>query len=107
MLTCTALNKGLIYTKYLKYTNNIYKLFKYLFDNYYKDSRRPTKRQLTNIWFYLNEYDKIKYNLKATKDSYTLFIKKYYSIEINEFCSTQNYIEGNNAAPLPILISGT
>lgn len=62
-----------------------YKLFKYLFDNYYKDSRKPTKRQLTNIWFYLNEYDKIKYNLKATKDSYKLFIKKYYGIEIKNF----------------------
>lgn len=62
-----------------------YKLFKYLFDNYYKDSRKPTKRQLTNIWFYMNEYDKIKYNLKATKDSYKLFIKNHYDIEIKNF----------------------
>ncbi|MCI2228983.1 hypothetical protein MC378_07375 [Polaribacter sp. MSW13] len=62
-----------------------FKLFKYLFDNYYQDSQKPTKRQLTNIWFYLNEYDKIKYNLKATKDSYKDFIKRNYKIELKNF----------------------
>lgn len=63
-----------------------YKLFKYLFDNYYT----KTKRQLTNIWFYLNEYDPIKYNLKATKDEYIIFIKTNYSISITNFDKAQH-----------------
>ena len=55
-----------------------YELFKYLYDNYYKD----TKRQLTNIWFYLKENDAKKYTFNATKDIYKDFIFKNYSIEI-------------------------
>ncbi|MGK0414598.1 MAG: hypothetical protein ACJA1B_002825 [Polaribacter sp.] len=62
-----------------------YELFKYLFDNYYK----KTKRQLTNIWFYLNEYDPINYNLKATKDDYIIFIKKSHEIKITNFDKAQ------------------
>lgn len=58
-----------------------YKLFKYLFDNYYTG----TKRQLTNIWFYLKEIDQVKYNLKATKNKYKDFIKQEYKIEIKNF----------------------
>ncbi|MFB9058037.1 hypothetical protein ACFFU9_14930 [Mariniflexile ostreae] len=58
-----------------------YNLFKYLFDNFYKNK----KRQLTNIWFFLNEHDPMKYTLKATKDSYKDFIFKYHSIEIKNF----------------------
>ena len=58
-----------------------YRLFQYLFDNYYTS----TKRQITNIWFFLSEYDKIKYNLKATKDKYKEFIYRNYNISIKNF----------------------
>lgn len=56
-----------------------YKLFKYLVDNYYKG----TKRQLTNIWFYLKENN--NYLLIATKNEYKMFIKENYGIEIKNF----------------------
>jgi hypothetical protein len=58
-----------------------YDLFKYLWDNYYTS----TKRQITNIWFFLNEYDKVNYNLKATKEKYTEFILKNYNIQLKNF----------------------
>jgi hypothetical protein len=63
------------------WSSDCYNLFKYLLDNYYTS----TKRQLTNIWFFLNEYDKIKYNLKGTKDNYRDFIEKNYNISIKNF----------------------
>ena len=40
-----------------------YNLFKYLWDNYHTS----TKRQITNIWFFLNEYDKIDYRVHFQK----------------------------------------
>jgi hypothetical protein len=58
-----------------------YNLFQYLWDNYYTS----TKREITNIWFFLYEYDKIKYNLKATKGKYTDFICENYDIELKNF----------------------
>ena len=58
-----------------------YNLFKYLWDNYHTS----TKRQITNIWFFLNEYDKVNYNLKATKEKYTEFILKNYNIQLKNF----------------------
>lgn len=60
-----------------------YGLFKYLFDHYYKGS----KRQLTNIWFYLKEDDRnSKYIFSATKDLYKEFIfQNYHSINITNF----------------------
>jgi hypothetical protein len=68
------------------WSSECYKLFKYLFDNYFDNK---TKRQLTNIWFYLNEYDQVKYNFKATKDKYKDFIKKNYNIKITNFEKAQ------------------
>ena len=50
-----------------------FELFKYLFDNYYNGS----KRQLTNIWYYLKEYNSQQYILKATKEKYKEFIMNY------------------------------
>lgn len=58
-----------------------YNLFKYLFDNYYISKNR----QLTNIWFFLNEYDPVRYNLKATKEKYSEFIQENYNIKITNF----------------------
>ena len=62
-----------------------YDLFKYLWDNYHTS----TKRQITNIWFFLNEYDKIDYNLKSTKEKYTEFIFKNYDIELKNVADQQ------------------
>lgn len=58
-----------------------FELFKYLYDCYYK----KTKRQLTNIWFYLKEHKSETYVLKATKDEYIEFILKSYQIQITNF----------------------
>jgi hypothetical protein len=58
-----------------------FELFKYIYDEYYKG----TKRQLTNIWFYLKEYQSNKYNLKATKEQYEIFILENYQIKITNF----------------------
>lgn len=62
-----------------------FNLFKYLKDNYHTKS----KRQITNIWFFLKEYKPSQYNLKATKDKYKEFIIKNYSIEISNFDKAQ------------------
>lgn len=59
-----------------------YELFKYLFENYYKGRK---KRELTNIWFFLNEYEPENYVLKATKDEYKTFIKTGYNINLKNF----------------------
>lgn len=59
-----------------------YELFKYLFDNYYKGKK---KRELTNIWFFLNEYNPEVYVLKATKDEYKAFVKQSYQVELKNF----------------------
>lgn len=59
-----------------------YELFKYLFDNYYKNSK---KRRLTNIWFFLKEYDPENYALIATKDEYKYFLLTSYDISITNF----------------------
>lgn len=58
-----------------------YDLFKYLFDNYFTKS----KKQITNIWFYLTNDSDVIYKCKLTKDEYTLFIKNNYEIEITNF----------------------
>lgn len=58
------------------WSEDCYKLFKYLYDNYY-DMGKRTKRKLINIWFYLSENNPNKYNFKATKDNYKKFIKNY------------------------------
>ncbi|HSD06518.1 hypothetical protein [Flavobacterium sp.] len=63
------------------WNNDCFELFKYLFDEYYKG----TIRQITNIWFYLKEYNSKRYKLYATKDSYKFFIKDNYKIEIKNF----------------------
>jgi hypothetical protein len=67
------------------WNNDCFELFKYLFDCYYIS----TKRQLTNIWFYLKENGNIKYNLKATKDQYVNFISENYQKEITNFDKAQ------------------
>lgn len=55
-----------------------YDLFKYLFENYYTN----TKRQLTNIWFFLAQNRNDTYKFYATKDAYKAFILEWYAIEI-------------------------
>jgi len=60
------------------WNSECFDLFKYLFDEYHKG----TNRQLTNIWFYLKEYQSTKYVLKATKNEFIKFIKENYQIEI-------------------------
>lgn len=62
-----------------------FELFKYLYDCYYKDKNR----QLTNIWFYLKECGIKKYNIKATKDTYKVFIFDNYGIKITNFDKAQ------------------
>jgi hypothetical protein len=58
-----------------------YDLFKYIFDEYYKN----TNRQLTNIWFFLKHNAGSTYVLKATKEEYTAFILRNYNKEISNF----------------------
>lgn len=68
-----------------------YNLFKYLFDNYY-DNQKRTKRKLTNMWFYLKEYNPEKYTLKATKKNYKDFISNNYRVVItNDQKAKQKY----------------
>lgn len=67
------------------WNNDCFELFKYLYDCYYKN----TKRQLTNIWFYLKENGNAKYNLKATKEQYEVFILENYQIKITNFDKAQ------------------
>ena len=62
-----------------------FELFKYLFDEYYKG----TKREITNIWFYLKEYQNRSYILNATKDLYIDFINENYQIKITNFDKAQ------------------
>ncbi|MGJ8685763.1 MAG: hypothetical protein ACSHWW_14120 [Nonlabens sp.] len=63
------------------WNEDCFKLFKYLHDNYYKSK----KRELTNIWFYLKEYDSNKYVLKSTKKDYITFIEVNYKVKIKNF----------------------
>lgn len=77
-------------TKHPKHNPNYwntdcFELFKYLYDEYYKG----TKRQLTNIWFYLKEYNNQKYILSITKDLYKDFIIENYGIVITNFDKAQ------------------
>lgn len=65
---------------------NCYDLFKYLFDNYYSN----TKRQLTNIWFFLKENRNEKYNFYATKHNYKSFIFAEYNIKITNVDKAEN-----------------
>lgn len=62
-----------------------FELFKYIYDEYYKG----TKRQLTNIWFYLKECQNTNYILKATKEQYETFILENYQIKITNFDKAQ------------------
>lgn len=69
-----------------KYMNKeCFELFKYLYDEFCKGKIR----QITNIWFYLNEFERNsiskKYILYCTKDQYKDFIKESYNIEIKNF----------------------
>lgn len=73
-----------------------YNLFKYLFDNYYKG----TKRQLTNIWFYLKEIENPKYILNATKEMYIPFILENYEIKITNFDKAQTKWEDKESRKL-------
>ena len=71
-----------------------FELFKYL----YNESYEGKIRQITNIWFYLNEFERNsinkKYILNCTKDRYKDFIKENYHITIKNFDkSTTNYEE--------------
>jgi hypothetical protein len=63
------------------WNNDCFELFKYLFDNYHK----RTKRQLTNVWFYLKGNGNSKYNFNATKDQYKDFMLNNYKIKITNF----------------------
>jgi hypothetical protein len=63
------------------WNDDCFELFKYLYDCYYK----KTKRQITNIWFYLKENGSTKYILKATKEQYEVFILDAYHIKITNF----------------------
>ncbi len=68
-----------------------FELFKYLYDHYFKGK---TIRQLTNIWFYLKEYDPEIYTLIATKDLYIDFIQEHYGHTIKNFDKTSiKYID--------------
>lgn len=58
-----------------------FSLFKYLFDFYYS----KYKKQLTNMWFYLKEYNSDKYTLLSTKEKYVEFVKMNYNIELKNF----------------------
>ncbi len=63
------------------WNNHCYGLFKYLYENYYKG----TKRQLTNIWFYLRYHAPKEYTFNATKDQYEDFISRCYGIDITNW----------------------
>jgi hypothetical protein len=67
------------------WNKDCFNLFKYLIDNYYKGR----KRQLTNIWFYLKEYNPQKYTLIATKNQYKVFIKEL-GVVITNFDKNSN-----------------
>lgn len=67
------------------WNTDCFELFKYLYDEYYKG----TKRQITNIWFYLKEYNNQKYILSITKDLYKDFINENYKIAITNFDKAQ------------------
>lgn len=67
-----------------------FELFKYLIDNYYKDSKQ-TNTKLICIWFYLSEYNSEKYILKITKKNYKIFIKDNYGITITNTDKPDNY----------------
>jgi len=72
------------------WNTDCFELFKYLIDNYYKDSKR-TNTKLICIWFYLSEYNPEKYILKITKDNYKIFIKDNYGITITNTDKPDNY----------------
>ena len=67
------------------WNKDCYELFKHLYDCYYKN----TKRQITNIWFYLKENGNTKYILNATKEQYEIFILGAYHIKITNFDKAQ------------------
>ena len=67
------------------WNKDCYELFKHLYDCYYKN----TKRQITNIWFYLKENGNTKYILNATKEQYEIFILGNYHIKITNFDKAQ------------------
>ncbi|ELY2010331.1 hypothetical protein SL057_001375 [Flavobacterium psychrophilum] len=87
-------NKQITYTSTIEHpkqdpnlwNEKCFELFKYIFDNYYKGS----KRQLTNIWYYLKEYKPTQYTLKATKEQYIEFISSNYNIKITNTDKAQN-----------------
>ena len=72
------------------WNTDCFELFKYLIDNFYKDSKR-TNTKLICIWFYLSEYNPEKYILKFTKDNYKIFIKDNYGITITNTDKPDNY----------------
>ncbi len=76
-----------------------YELFKYLYENYYKN--KPSKRKLTNIWFFLKNNTSENYNLLATKDAYKEFLETNYNISITNFDKAGNKFEEKD---IPVMI---
>ncbi|REG96164.1 hypothetical protein [Flavobacterium aquicola] len=68
------------------WNKDCFELFKYLYDHYYKKS----KRELTNIWFYLKGHTNDTFVLKATKDEYIEFIFESYHKKITNFDKAEN-----------------
>lgn len=68
------------------WNKDCFDLFKYIYDHYYKKS----KRELTNIWFYLKDHTNDTFVLKATKDEYIEFIFENYHIKITNFDKAEN-----------------
>ena len=66
------------------WNKNCFELFKYFFDFYYKSS----KRELTNIWFFLKYETSEKYILNISQVDYKEFILKNYDIKITNFVKT-------------------
>ncbi len=73
------------------WSSKTYELFKYLYDNYYdnKFEGEPTKRKLTNIWFYLRSLEN-DYSMYMTKGNYKAFIQNY-NVEIKNFDKADKY----------------
>ena len=72
------------------WNSQCYKLFKYLFENYY-DEGKKTARKLTNIWHFFKESEKSVYNLKCTQNEYKFFLKGKYGIAVGNFTKANKY----------------
>jgi hypothetical protein len=88
--------KELIESKHPNHDPNLwnsqcYKLFMYLFDNYY-DEGIKTNRKLTNIWHFFKESEKSTYNIKCTQKEYKNFLIKEYDIKVGNFTKADKYL---------------